>query len=417
MKKLTYFIIASRWMKNNRSLERYGLLVMVIDERLFAKTLYDLTKGTDAQVYLFEQRNQLLYSDDDESLLPDMPVLSSSVFVRKEEKGEFLYAVNYSAANQFTLISRASLESFQSKSKVLLNISLVSGLAAIVMSGVLIVLFSHRMLRPVKEMVKAMRAMREGNFNVRVKPRSKDELAFLGESFNAMASNVQSLINEVYIRQLSEKDAELRAIQAQLNPHFLYNTLNGLYWKLYIQNDIESANLVSALSDLLKYSLERVDKKTTLREELHQIQHYLDLQAAFVENHFQAELIIEEGLDCVVPRLLLQPVVENAFVHAFRELASDKRLIIRAVRREHDVVIEIEDNGSGMSKEQLDRIFAADDYHDYKERKSTGLRSVIRRIDLLYGQPYRVEVSSTQGSGTTVTIRLPYEPLASVETA
>ncbi|MEF2245940.1 AraC family transcriptional regulator [Paenibacillus sp. IITD108] len=138
----TDFIIASRWMKNNRSLERYGLLVMVIDERLFAKTLYDLTKGTDSQVYLFEQRNQLLYSDDDESLLPDMPVLSSSVFVRKEEKGGFLYAVNHSTANQFTLISRASLESFQSKSKVLLNISLVSGLAAIVMSGVLIVLFS-----------------------------------------------------------------------------------------------------------------------------------------------------------------------------------------------------------------------------------------------------------------------------------
>jgi two-component system sensor histidine kinase YesM len=219
----------------------------------------------------------------------------------------------------------------------------------------------------------------------------------------------------VYERQLSEREAELKAIQAQLNPHFLYNTLNGLYWKLYVQNDMETANLVSALSGLLKYSLERVDKHTVLREELRQIRHYLDIQDAFMENRFHAE--IEAGddvLDCKMPRLLLQPIVENAFVHAFRDRTSGKRLTISAERRDGLLRIVTTDNGSGMEPDQIDHILSA---ASDEERMPIGLRSVIRRIELLYGKPYGLEIESVPGGGTTITLRLPYDPVSDQHTA
>ncbi|PYI52163.1 sensor histidine kinase [Paenibacillus flagellatus] len=408
-------IIASRWMKKGKTLETYGLLVMILDEALFSGPLRDLAKGRDGRVYLYEQRGLPLYQQGDSGPAPVPEADSPPVYIRRENGGTNLYALHRSPMFQFTLLSRVSLEAFQEKSKILLNISLYSGLGAIALSCVLIALLSRRLLRPMKDLVKAMRMMRGGNFDVRVRPRSKDELGFLGESFNAMADNVRSLIEEVYLRQLSEREAEMKALQAQLNPHFLYNTLNGFYWKLYLQNDMESANLVSALSSLLKYSLERVSKRTTLREELQQIRNYLDIQAAFVENRFQAEIrAADEALDCTVLRLILQPVVENAFVHAFRDRAADKKLVIEASREGDMLVVAIADNGCGMTAEQIGRIREAE---RAGEKPSIGLRSVVRRIDLTYGEPYGLDIESVPGEGTTVVLRLPFETFAAPESA
>lgn len=399
-------IIASRWMKANHG-ENYGLLVMVIDEEFLTRSFREIGSGDDGRVYLYDQQAKLLYTDGPEEDSEGIKRLLTGTNNSKIKEGDttYFYTSVYSKEILFTLISRVSLSYIFRESQLILNISLWLGLLSIGLSGLLITLLSGRLLSPLMELVRAMRTMREGNFDIRIRSRTHDELGFLGESFNSMASSVQDMIQKVYVSQISEREAELKALQAQLNPHFLYNTLNGLYWKLYLQNDLDSANLVFSLSKLLKYSLERIKKRTTLREELEQVENYLRIQAAFLENSFDARIHADEDVyDCEIQRLLLQPLVENAFVHAFKDRTSSKVLEIRAYRIDDFLKIEIEDNGCGMSKEQVEGICAPD---FTGERDSLGVQSVLRRINLVYGPPYRLEMTSSADQGTTVHLYLP----------
>lgn len=399
-------IIASRWMKASHG-ENYGLLVMVIDEEFLTRSFNEIGSGDDGRVYLYDQQAKLLYTDGPEEDTEGIKRLLTGTNNSKIKEGDttYFYTSVYSKEILFTLISRVSLSYIFRESQLILNISLWLGLLSIGLSGLLITLLSGRLLSPLMELVRAMRTMREGNFDIRIRSRTHDELGFLGESFNSMASSVQDMIQKVYVSQISEREAELKALQAQLNPHFLYNTLNGLYWKLYLQNDLDSANLVFSLSKLLKYSLERIKKRTTLREELEQVENYLRIQAAFLENSFDARIHADEDVyDCEIQRLLLQPLVENAFVHAFKDRTSSKVLEIRACRIDDFLKIEIEDNGCGMSKEQVEGICAPD---FTGERDSLGVQSVLRRINLVYGPPYRLEMTSSADQGTTVHLYLP----------
>lgn len=399
-------IIASRWMRNASGM--YGLLVMVIDEPFLTRSFGEIGTGDQGRVYLFDQERRLLYDNGRNGAEPDLARFldgGPGSVLEKQGKDTYLYTTSYSPEIAFTLVSRVSLSDIFRKSKMILNISLFSGLASIVLSGLLIVLLSGRLLRPLKELVMAMRTMRQGNFDIRIEPRTRDELGFLAESFNSMASNVNDLIKKVYLSQLSEREAELKALQAQLNPHFLYNTLNGLYWKLYLQNDRDTANLVSSLSGLLQYSLARVKSGTTLREELEQVRHYLNIQAAFMENGVEARILADDDvLECGMLRLLLQPLVENAFVHAFRDRTGPKTLEIRAYRLGEFLKIEIEDNGCGMEPGRIEDLLGSG---EAGERDSLGVRSVIRRINLVYGLPYRLDITSRPGQGTTVHLALP----------
>lgn len=403
-------IIGSRWMKNNVN-EVYGLLVMVIDEEFINRSFQELGGGDGGRVYLFDPGAKQLYTngpDGGEAEKLEHFLHGNTTSIMEERgKATYLYTSVYSKNNQFTLVSRVSLSDIFRKSRFILNTSLWLGLLSICLSGLLIVLLSGRLLAPLKELVQAMRTMREGNFDIRITPRTNDEWAFLGESFNSMAANVQELIKKVYISQLSEREAELRALQAQLNPHFLYNTLNGLYWKLYLQNDLDTANLVYSLSNLLKYSLERLKKRTTLREELAQIENYMRIQAAFLENDFDANIQADDDVyDCEIQRLLLQPLVENAFVHAFRDQTVPKLLEIRAYRLGDLLKIEIKDNGRGMSKQEVERLFMPAS-ESAEERGSLGVQSVMRRISLVYGSPYHLDIVSVPKQGTVVHVYLP----------
>jgi two-component system sensor histidine kinase YesM len=402
-------IIASRWMRNN-SLGMYGMLVMVIDENFMTRSFREIIgNDNNGHVYLFDRHAAMLYTNDFNQLAVDTnKLLSMEDGSTQNVNGTpYYFSKHFSPDISFTLVSGISMADFMKKSQLILKISIYSGILSIFLSAMLIFLLSQRLLRPLRELVFAMRKMRQGLFDTRIEHQSNDELGFIAESFNSMASNVSSLIKEVYLRQISEREAELKALQSQLNPHFLYNTLNGLYWKLYLQNDRDTANLVSSLSDLLKYSLARVRKQTTLREEMEQIRNYVTIQEAFIESGFDAVIHMDEEVaDCLTLRLFLQPIVENVFVHAFREQDTPKILLIKAYRFDHYLKIEISDNGCGMTKEEIERIFAEEPLTD---RVPLGVRSVIRRIDLIYGSPYRLDLTSESGDGTTVHLYLPFE--------
>jgi two-component system sensor histidine kinase YesM len=395
-------IIAARLMKTDR-LETYGILVFVFNERYFLNELQSVMKNADGSMYLFNGSKELLYTDDTSYSMMPLPDEGFEVTDRSS-----IYAESRSELTGFTLISRTSFAKLKVKSQIIFSIALFSGIASIILSSVLVMIAMQRLFKPLSGLVKGMRKVRNGDLDTRIEIQTSDELAFLGESFNDMLRNINLLIKEVYEKQLREREAELKALQAQLNPHFLYNTLDMIYWKLYLQDDHDNAKLIISLSEMLRYSLEPVNKDTTVKDELNQLNNYLSIQSSRFEDTLVCNQdIAQEALNSRIVPLLLQPLVENVFIHAFRNISDQRGLLTIKVFIDHSVlVIEITDNGSGIAQDRIEQLLKSTDVHD--QEAHLGIRSVVRRIALIYGEPYRLEIESELGRGTTMRLLLPY---------
>lgn len=400
-------IIVARFMKNI-NLTTYGVLVMAFDESFFSGSLKELTKAGQGQVYLFNKNNELLFKNspvpvDQLELLRNMN--------QTQLLENHLYVQGKSEVTNFKLVSGTSLTEIQSRSRDLFKMIVYSGLISILLASVLIVLSTGNLLRPLKDLLLGLRKVRSGDFEARIEIRTHDELAYMGESFNAMAEQVGRLIKEVYMTQLSEKEAELKALQAQLNPHFLHNMFNEIYWKLYLQDETETAALIAAISEMLKYSLMPVRTLTTVKEEFQQIRNYLKIQKELFETDLETIIQVDDDvMDVQVMRSLLQPLVENVFMHAFRNMVSHKVLIIKASSRDGYLEIDVTDNGCGMDEKAISQNLGIQGSalpQRTDGRESLGVRSVVRRIELVYGAPFRMEITSMVGSGTTMRLILP----------
>lgn len=419
-------MLAGRLMRTI-DLDTYGIMLILFNNSLFESHMKDLRAQEDAEAYLFDREDRLLYllnrrSHEEVPALADMPQVGN--IVRKENGVSYMYTRQQSEKVGFTLVSRVSLAQIQSGSRVILQVAVASALASLMSLGIIITVISRMLLRPLGSLVRGMRHVRGGKFDTRVQIRSKDELGYLGESFNSMTAHIENLIYEVYERKINEKEAELKAIQAQLNPHFLYNTLGMFFWKFYRLGDERSARLINSLSEMLRYTLEPVQQMTTLRDEIRQIQHYLEIQKERYPDSLTTQIHIpEEIMECSVFRLLIQPIVENAFVHGFRNKKTDRRLLItgcvQCIGQAADpvLVLEISDNGSGMTPEMIERILHPSPSSEpaIDKRNHIGTGSVIRRIELAYGAPYGVEFESVPGEGTLVRMKLPYRLQGSEE--
>ncbi|OXM86590.1 cache domain-containing sensor histidine kinase [Paenibacillus rigui] len=410
-------IVVARWMKNN-FLNTYGMMVMAMDESFFSSSLKELTKDGNGQVYLFNQQQELLYTNSETyshaelqrmAELGQTQVIDNHLFVRSDAK-----------SISFKLVSGTSLTEVRKKNQDLTKRILYSGLASVVVASLLIGLSTGKLLRPLKELLQGLRKVRSGAFETRIEVRTKDELAYIGDSFNAMTEQVGRLIKEVYLTQLSEREAELRALQAQLNPHFLHNLFNEIYWKLYLKDEHETASLIAAASEMLKYSIMPVRTMTTVGEEIQQIRNYVKIQTELFEANLQTVIHAEEQvLHWEMLRSLLQPLVENVFMHAFRNKLSHKVLIIRASHQNGCLEIDVTDNGCGMTDAVIAQLLGADGAalaHRPDGRESLGVRSVVRRIELLYGPPYRLDITSRLEHGTTMRLILPAPQNQTIET-
>ncbi|PYY31292.1 Histidine kinase [Paenibacillus illinoisensis] len=412
------WILAGRLMRSV-DLETYGVMLILFNTSLFESYLKDLRLNEEVAVDLFDAEGQLLYAfhnpDADPPPLTELNLGATEI--RDEQGSTHLYTKQTSDKAGLTLVSKVSLAQIQNKGKLILQVAVFSAAASVLCSWFIITIISGRLLRPLASLVNAMKRVRDGQFDTRVRIETRDELGFIGERFNAMASRIDTLIHQVYERELSKKEAELKAIQAQLNPHFLYNTLSMFFWKFYMLGDEKFARLVTALSEMLQYTLEPVQRLTTLQDEMKQIDHYLQIQQARYQEALSIEISIPaELLRCQVIRLLLQPIVENVFVHAFSDKRDNRRLQIRGLQqlgheteKETDMlIIEIVDNGSGMDAAVIERIMKPVP-HAEVERQHIGIRSVLRRIELIHGEPYGVQIESAVGEGTLVRLRLPYQ--------
>lgn len=283
-----------------------------------------------------------------------------------------------------------------------------SSLLMAVVMGILAMLFAYfmagRITKPIKKLLGAMRSVGGGDFQTQVNYQSNDEFGILLHRFNRMNEQIRLLVTENYEIRLREQEAEIQALSMQMNPHFLYNTLNIMNWTAIENGQRELSKMLVCLSNMLHYTSRKDWGGVHLSEETEWMSNYFYIMSARFEDKFAVSYEIDPQLyEYKVPRLLFQPFVENALLHGFDQMDSGGKIVIRGWIEGGTRHYEICDNGRGMKSDTVHAIL-------YQESSSIGIKNMIARIQLMYGGEYGISITSAPGTGTSVLIRLPLHP-------
>lgn len=274
----------------------------------------------------------------------------------------------------------------------------------------IMVLVSNIVSKPLHSLCIAMENFKQGDFSQKVEVSTLDEVGEASACFNSMVDDIKELIDKNYVMALKERESELDALQAQINPHFLYNTLDSLYWRAIEAGDEEIGEDILALSQLFRLVLGRGNGIVTVRNEAELLDRYLHIQRMRFGKRLEYKILINERiLEEELPKLILQPFVENAIVHGFEKGGDNYYLSITGEKEDHRMVFHIRDTGVGMSKEQVAAIWEETDTRKYASQRigKYAIKNVKERLELIYHEEFELKIESEEGYGTTVMISIP----------
>ncbi len=284
----------------------------------------------------------------------------------------------------------------------------------IVLSVLITLLFSSMFSRRIQFLKNQMHKVTSGNFVLNEEIRGTDEIFELYQDLKKMVDSMQTLMNDAYKSKiqsesfkLNQVEAEFKALASQINPHFLYNTLETIRMKAYCNDDKETADLVKKLGKFMRRCLEVKDSMVTLESELEFTKSYLELQAARFGDRVSYSIYCEVDRNYKILPLIIQPIVENAFVHGIEGEKANGKIDIKVFYRSGQVIIEVSDNGQGIPADKLRALLAKLEKNDTSSGKSIGLTNVNKRIKMYHGEQYGLTVETTFGHGTAIRITLP----------
>ncbi|WP_258169109.1 sensor histidine kinase, partial [Paenibacillus sp. AR247] len=250
-----------------------------------------------------------------------------------------------------------------------------------------------------------MREVEDNRLNVRFSSRSNDEVAQVGNQFNRMLDEINRLIDDVRESEAGKLKAEMRALTAQMEPHFLYNTLNTIYCKSVLGENDDVNEMIMALSQMFQIGLSGGKDWNSLDDELSHVQQYCAIQQKCYEGLFTYEIKVtdEELLRSPLPKILLQPIVENSIQHGFEDFTSGGEIRIGAIRDGDRLHLTIEDNGKGMDVDKVEQALLSPS----STKKGYALKNIKHRLSLFYGEEARMVFSSTPGEGSRTDLWIP----------
>ncbi len=273
----------------------------------------------------------------------------------------------------------------------------------------ILIFVSNIISNPLRRLCIAMEKFKKGDFTQQVDVVTQDEVGEVAEGFNQMVVSIKMLIDTNYVMKLKEKQSELTALQAQINPHFLYNTLDSLYWKAQEADNEEIAEDILALSNLFRQILGQGKGVITVREEIELIRTYLHIQKMRFTKRLDYTISIDDSiLNQEIPKLILQPFVENAIVHGFEKVGTKGLITIIGQKNKAYMEFTVRDTGAGMTKEQVDAIWREDPKRYSGQRVvSYAIKNVKERLELRYQNDFMLDIESKEGKGTIIIIKLP----------
>ncbi len=353
-----------------------------------AKIVDDIHLSNDNVIAIIDQTGNIIYSNNQDYIGRTQQSLS--------KRENYVVSAPLSHNNWMVVgaIPHATvlMETFKWNA-IFLMIYVLTFLAALSAVGI----YFKYLLKPLSAIVDGMRQLQYGNLDVSLKKSSSDEFGFIIDSFNDMAGRLKSQLLQTYSYQEAVHRATISNIESKLNPHFLYNTLDSIYWMLVVKDASEEADMVSRLSNMLRYSISSSDELVPVWKDFAQLENYIALHQYRFESRLQYSIELEDDIRQIrIPKLLLQPVLENSIKHGFSKLSSVGKIAIEGYQQGEDVFFVLRDNGVGMPPEKLKHVLTA----------GLGLQLTQQRIQYIYGESYGITVQSEPCAGTTITVRI-----------
>lgn len=274
-------------------------------------------------------------------------------------------------------------------------------IAAVVVAGTL---FSRKIMLPIHRLHKNMKLIGEGNLEIKVFSDSKDEIGDLIRGFGSMLGRTKTLIDTVYVGEIARKEYEMKALQAQINPHFLYNSLSLINWRAIRIHATDISEMAQLLSTFYRTTLNKGENLILVSDEILNVQSYINIQLIMHSNSFEIDYQIDDSiLSCRMPNLMLQPLIENAIIHGIENREDGGGIIhLSGKKEDQSIVFLITDNGIGMEQERLALLLKS-------QSKGYGLKNVNDRAVVMYGEQYGLTINSIPGEGTQVLLKIPYD--------
>lgn len=388
---------------NPVSIEKIGSIEVYYSYQVIDQLLDTLFPEIKSTLYILDDEKELLYSKGSETHLPKEK-WNQAGEVKVRGKTYFIMSKDLMDRDQkmVALLSRSAIDSLKIYGFRIVMITLLLTAVAIALPYYALKNYSIR----VKQLVETMKQVENGNLEVRVPiGAEEDDLTVIAESFNQTVEKLNEYLETVYFSRLNQKEAELAHLQAQINPHFLYNTLEGIRMKALAEGGMMTSKMIVLLSRYFRLSL-RTTEWVGVQEELMHVEKYLELFKMRFPDQLKTQMICDpEAKDLYMIPFVLQPLIENFLVHGFNRTSYYNELKVQVMKKD-DLMIEIIDNGSGIGEEKLKEIQDGLEVKNLRD-ESIGLYNVHHRIKLKFGGHYGISIFSIPDEKTVITLRIP----------
>ena len=391
--------------------EGVNILYMDVDyQKLF--TPYAETLISECGLYITDQDGKLVFEESRFSGKNQNYDLTYSEFLEQRDRGSTDYIILCEQSNT-TGWTVWLYQPVGLAGEAMRPIGVMAGVTILICIFVAVLAYfitSGMVSSRIERLTHFMQEVQEGSMDMQMESDDRDEIGMLYRGFGSMMKRIRTLINEVYLSKITQKEAELKALQAQINPHFLYNTLSLINWKALAAGEEDISRMTLTLSTFYRTALNRGRNVLQVETELSNTRAYLEIQSMLHDGDFDYEIEAQtEILQCESLNLILQPLVENAIHHGIEEKTDGRgKITVRGWKEDNCVWFMVEDNGVGMEQEVADKILTM-------ESKGYGVRNVDERIRLCYGEKYAMKVESVVGKGTKMTIHFPARRLTDIQ--
>lgn len=376
-----------------------GVIGININPKIFFKPFNKEISELKGDIFIL-QENDLILSSNNKTLEDYTNLLN-----KQNNKYTNIIQSETTGLTYVNFVNKDSIfESIRNSMDKVIDVIIVSILLGMIVSVISSRMFTER----IKILVRHIKKIEKGGFNTQIKIYDDDEIGYLERSFGDMCKKLSDYVDKVYISDIKRKTAEIQVLQAQINPHYMFNTLESIRMVALINKDQETANMISILGNMFRWNMRMRELVVTIQDELDYLKSYIELQKIRYENGFYVTWNIDNVINnYAVPKLILQPILENSFYHG--GINGNKILNININGRVNEsIYFEIVDDGNGMKEELLENTKSGILSNDVNENLyCIGLKNIHQRLTLLFGIEYGLQIDSVFGEGTTIVIKIP----------
>ncbi len=404
-------ITCARVLNDRDTIQPLGVLVILLNPTYMDTLFSENGQELDAYFCYDQNRQQVLIpwqtgTDSEQQIFSQLTANETAAAFMKNG---YVYSSISTPIDGWILVNRVSIAYYWKQQVMNLGIIFFVTLISLVISMVAYRRFANSITGPISRLILSMEKAEKDNFKNLVTIERKDEIGRLGEAYNRLIQRVNVLVNDVLRERLHSQQAELENLQAQINPHFLYNTLDCINWKAMINGENEISDMITALSNMFRFSLSGNDKLVTVEEELSNVRDYLLIQQERFGDKLQCSMEVSEAYMRVrILKYILQPVVENSILHGIGETGEPEKVIITAAFCEQGVELCVLDDGPGVDTAAIEDLLAGRQRSNGKKHRH-GIYNVNKRLQLQYGEAFGLYYSNRPEGGTCVRIVIPGE--------